>query len=551
LKASKLTIVLALLICATQHSIAQTKVPKAVLRHIQKIDSNRIKAHVAYLADDKLKGRLPGTPGYQMAVDYVVEQFKKMGLKPAGDNGTYLQKVHLRNTTIAPGQAQISFDFADASHKTANLREELNLYPHPEQKHINTTAGLVFVGRGMDVPKYNLLDYNDIDVRGKVVVVLLKRPQTYSENVNRHLSYIATIQEFAARKGAIGVILCNTNASLATFRNGARIAATEGFEAAIGTEGQRVSSSSIYGGPIQLFATVSSIFIRELFQKENLNLEKIWADMEADKYVSQPLKTTININYSSVFKEITSYNVLAKLPGSHPKLKHEYVVHSGHLDHIGISEPIAGDSINNGAHDNASGIACSLEIARMYSSLRKKPSRSILFCFLTAEEMGLLGSGYFNHYPTVAKKQLVADINTDMPTLIAPLESIAPLGAEHSGILAVVQKAAPYLGLKVEPDPDPAEGRFVRSDQYNFIKNGIPAIHIKYGYKYANPKLNLPEKVKVFRENHYHKPSDELNNSFVFSAGRTFAQVNFLVSYLIAQNPSRPGWVKGDFFEVK
>jgi Zn-dependent M28 family amino/carboxypeptidase len=165
--------------------------------------------------------------------------------------------------------------------------------------------------------------------------------------------------------------------------------------------------------------------------------------------------------------------------------------------------------------------------------------------------MGLLGSGYFTAFPTVKKSQIVADINTDMPTLLAPLESVAPLGAEHSSLQKVVETAASIAKLEVEPDPDPSEGRFVRSDQYNFVKAGIPALHIKYGYRFSNPSLNLAEKVKKWREANYHKPSDEITNGFVWAAGKTYARVNFLVSYLVAQNPVRPTWNKGDFFEVK
>ncbi len=550
-KANTIICVLCILFIALCPVKAQYQVPKKVLKYINKADSNRIKAHVAYLADDKLMGRKPGTPGYQMAVDYVVEQFKKLDLKPAGENGSYTQKVYLRVAKVDHSQAAIKLNLPDGSLKNISLKEEMNIYPQPEQQDISFSAPLVFVGGGMDVPLYNLNDYQNIDVKGKVVVVLLKRPNLKSENVMRHLSYSATIQEFAAKNGAVGVMVCNTNGILATFKRGIDIMKNEGYEAAMSAEGKMLSSSGMYAGPIKFMASVSSIFIRDLFQKEGKNLEEIWKNMEAGKFVSQPLKTSIEVNYKNIFEDIISYNVLAKLEGSDKKLKNEYIIHSGHLDHIGISTPVAGDSINNGAHDNASGIACSLEIARLYAGLKRKPKRSILFCFMTGEEMGLLGSGYFNASPTVAKQSLVADINTDMPTLIAPLESVAPLGAEHSSMQSNVEQAAAYLGLKVEPDPDPAEGRFVRSDQYNFIKNGIPAIHIKYGYKYANPSYNLAQKVKVFRENHYHKPSDELNDSFVWSAGRTYTQVNFLVGYIIAQNKQKPSWVPGDYFEVK
>nr|MCU0326844.1 M20/M25/M40 family metallo-hydrolase [Spirosomataceae bacterium] len=233
-----------------------------------------------------------------------------------------------------------------------------------------------------------------------------------------------------------------------------------------------------------------------------------------------------------------------------PQLKNEYVVHSAHLDHVGVGRAVNGDSIYNGAHDNASGVACALEIARMYKKMQKTLKRSVLITLVTAEEMGLLGSAYFANNPTVPKEAIVADVNSDMPTIIAPLESITALGAEHSSLSGVVAQAASALDLEVEPDPEPTEGRFVRSDQYSFVKAGIPALHIKYGSKTYVPNVNLVEKVKKWREATYHKPADGFENGiFVWSAGKKYSQLNFLVGYLIAQNTEKPTWKKGDFFE--
>ena len=237
------------------------------------------------------------------------------------------------------------------------------------------------------------------------------------------------------------------------------------------------------------------------------------------------------------------------IEGSDNKLKKEFVIHSAHLDHLGVGKAINGDSIYNGAHDNASGVASALEIARMYSLLKIKPKRSILFLMVTAEEMGLLGSAYFANNPTIAKKNIVVDVNTDMPTFLANLESIAPLGAEHSSLMKIVETAAQILGLSVEPDPEPTEGRFVRSDQYSFVKAGIPALHVKFGHKNSNP--NLAEEVKIWREANYHKPSDEVTNGFFWTAGKKYAQVNFLISYMVSEDKKRVTWNEGDFFKLR
>jgi hypothetical protein len=527
---------------------AQYKVPKSILKHIESIDSNNIKEHVTYLSDDKLAGRKPGTPGFQMAVEYVIEHFKKYGLEPAGENNSYLQKVILRESRIIEDKSEISIKYHSGNSKKLELGEDLIIFPHPEKKSISLNSKLVFVGAGFDSPNLNLNDYKGIDVNGKIVVIMRKSPDNVAENIKRHMTYYATYQDFAAKNGAIGILICNYVQSQAQFRIAAQSILDEGLEASINEAGERQGSSYMVGGKIQFMGRISVPALKELMDIETNNFSKIWQDLEKGKFVSMPMKSTISGVFENSFSDIISYNVIGKIEGSHRKLKYEYIIHSGHLDHIGISKPVNGDSINNGAHDNASGIACSLEIARMYSSLNEKPKRSILFVFVTAEEMGLLGSAYFMNNTTVPKNKIVADVNTDMPTIIAPFESAAPLGAEHSSMLKTVEQATSLLNMRVEPDPDPAEGRFVRSDQYNFMKAGVPAIHIKYGYKYSNPSLKLAEKVKVFRENHYHKPTDELNDSFVWSAGRKFSQLNFLVSYIIAQTKRRPTFLKGDFF---
>ncbi len=534
-------------------AFAQNIISEQVLKHLDNIDTNRIKAHVAYLSDDKLKGRLPGKEGYQMAVDYAVNQYKEMGLKPAGEKGTYTQKVMLRKAKLVKETAKFTLTLPNGEKKELSLGNDLSIYPHPELKSVDFNAPLVFVGSGFDAPQINIEDYKGLNVKGKIVVVLRRTPENLPANVKLHLGYPATLQAFAAQNGAIGVLVCNYTNSVVQFKAGANSMVSNGISASVTAKGKRTSSASVLGGKIKIAGGISVSALQELMRAENNMLDSTWQQLEKGKYVSKTLKSTISGHYESTYQDIESYNVVAKLEGTNRKLKKEYVIHSAHLDHLGVGRPINGDSIYNGAHDNASGVACALEIARSYATLpaTEKPKRSLLFLLVTAEEMGLLGSGYFAAYPTVKKKRIVADINTDMPTLLAPLESVAPLGAEHSSLQKVVETAASIAKLEVEPDPDPSEGRFVRSDQYNFVKAGIPALHIKYGYRFSNPSLNLAEKVKKWREAHYHKPSDEITNGFVWAAGKTYARVNFLVSYLIAQNPEKPTWNKGDFFEVK
>ena len=545
MKIIKLVFILSLF---TETLIAQ-KVPKNVLALTENIDTNRIKAHVAYLASDALLGRKPGKQGYQMAVDYVIKEYKSMGILPAGENGGYTQNVILRNSKLIKDQTTMSFNQNDGSSKKLILGDDFVFYPNPEKEKVDFSAPLVFVGSGIDAPELGFNDYKGVDVKGKICIVLQKSPDNVPANVKLHLRYPSTYQEYALKHGAIGVLLCNYENSAARFKVGANLSIQGGSNVSMKPDGKLTPSANYQGDNIQVAGSITVDMLKDLMKANNLNLEEIWKNLEKGENVSHNLNTTANGTYVSTHSDIISYNVLGKIVGTNKKLKKEYVIHSAHLDHLGVGKAIEGDSIYNGAHDNASGVAAALEIARTYSQLPVKPKRSMLFLMCTAEEMGLLGSAYFANNPTVPKQDIVVDVNTDMPTFLAQLESIAPLGAEHSSLKSITEKAAKMLNLSIETDPEPTEGRFVRSDQYSFVKAGIPALHVKFGHINSNP--NLAEDVKKWRAAHYHKPSDQIENGFVWSASRKYAQVNFLISYMAAQDKKRVSWNKDDFFYLR
>jgi hypothetical protein len=524
-------------------------VTSEVLKLTETIDTNKIKAHVAYLASDALLGRKPGKPGYQMAVDYVIKEYKSMGILPAGENGGYTQKVVLRNSKLVKEKTSLNFAQNDGSSKKLTLGEDYLFYANPERAKVDFNAPLVFVGSGIDAPELGFNDYKNIDVKGKICVILQKSPDNVPANVKLHLRYPSTYQDYALKHGAVGVLLCNYENNTARIKVGANLSIQGGSTVAIKPDGKLTPSANYMGGNIQVAGSITVDVLKDLMKANGLNLEEIWKGLEKGNYVSQNLQTTASGIYESVYSDIESYNVIGKIEGTHKKLKKEYVIHSAHLDHLGVGKAIEGDSIYNGAHDNASGVAAALEIARTYSQLPVKPKRSILFLMCTAEEMGLLGSAYFANNPTVPKKDIVVDVNTDMPTFLAQLESIAPLGAEHSTLDDITKKAANLLNLSIESDPEPTEGRFVRSDQYSFVKAGIPALHVKFGH--INSNKNLAEDVKKWRAAHYHRPSDQIENGFVWSASRKYAQVNFLISYMAAQDKKRVAWKKDDFFYLR
>jgi len=359
-----------------------------------------------------------------------------------------------------------------------------------------------------------------------------------------HTMNPTSILKAAAEHGAIGVIMCTADSA-------ARFGAARGGQySVIGKDGTVVISRTFYSDDVKVLGQFSYPIFNNLVKGAGKNIPALLAQMKDGQPASFAIDAGVKISYASTYNDIISYNVVGKIEGSDPKLKNEYVVHSAHLDHLGIGRPVEGDSIYNGAHDNASGCASVMAIAKIYSGIKNKPKRSILTVLLTGEELGDLGSGYFAARPTVPVKSIVADVNTDMPTIIAPLLSVTALGAEHSSLAKQVDQAAGYLGLGVEPDPEPKQVRFVRSDQYSFVVNGIPALHIKYGSKTADGKNNLNDFVAKWRAKYYHKPQDDINGIFDFAAGKKYAQLNFIIGYLVAQDDARPTWNKGDIFAV-
>jgi len=529
---------------ASQVAPAQSLDPAATAA-LPTVQPAALEAHVRYLADDRLRGRLPGTPGYQLAVDYVTAQLKQNGVAPAGDQGGYTQLVRLRRAFVEPG-AQLSYQPAAGAEQPLAYGPAITVYPNPARPDVSVAAPLVFAGYGISAPEAGYDDYAGLDARGKIVVVTRQPARQFGSNERLYFSDVRTVLEAAARHGAVGVLLAaaHADAKLPEF--------PKGVVSALSPDGQVAVSRSYSPGSVQLVGSISPATLQQLFAGVGSDTTQLMSALRGGKPAPLALPGRLSAHFRSRYQDVDSYNVVGKITGSDPKLRLEYVVHSAHLDHLGVGPAINGDSIYNGAHDNATGVASVLEISKLYAGLKTKPKRSVLFVLVTGEEMGLLGSGYFAKFPTVPKAALVADINTDMPTLVAPLLSVVPLGADHSSLLADVQRAAAYLKLTIEADPEPAENRFIRSDQYSFVVQGIPALHIKYGNKTADGQNNLSQTVQKWRALTYHKPQDNfVGGTFDWAAGAQYARLNFLIGYQVAQAPQRPTWNKGDFFGLR
>ncbi len=511
---------------------------KDVSPFLKNVQPDSIRSHIKFLSDDRLKGRMPGTPEYQIAMAYVISRYKNMGLVPAGENQTYLQTVKLRRAKVDESGTRAVF-VSESTSKDLVFGDDYVLYPNFEEKNVDVTAPLVFAGYGISEPEFGYDDYAGIDVKGKIVVVVAGAPDKFASTVKAHAMNKTTRLKTALEKGAVGVILRGSPMGLQSQVHG--IVNTGSVEAT----DNMLSGLSFYGSISQpIFNTMLNMSADEV--------SKLLLSLKEGTPASFELKSSFQAILTSSYHDFESYNIVGMIKGSDKVLKDEYVVYSAHLDHVGIGTPVKGDSIYNGAHDNASGVACVLEVARLYSSLKQKPKRSILAMMVTGEEMGLIGSSYFASHPTVPKEKIVANVNMDMPTLIAPLLSIVPLGALHSSLISPVKSAAAYMGIDVENDPEPEQNRFTRSDQYSFVQQGIPALHIKYGDKTNEPGQKLTDKVKVWRAQYYHQPQDEFaEGNFDFEAAKKYVQLCFLIGHQVAQDKKRPSWNEGDLFGKK
>jgi hypothetical protein len=535
---------LSLLLPAALVPQSQTSIPVPAQTAMKQLSKDRFRAHMAFLADDLLEGRLAGTRGHEIAARYIAAQFEALGLKPAGGNGTYYQRVPLRETTV--DQTESSVEIVHEGGITEKLKWRDDFAMGIRLQSIGSVeAPVIFAGYGVQTPDGSYDDYAGVDAKGKIVAILYGGPPKLPSELRAHVSNTVEKARRARDHGAIGLVFLwtpQTEQALPWFNlvsyldtPGMRWLKPEGHEADVFPE--------IRGG-----AVLSVAAAQGLFKDAPKSWEAVLQDAKDSKAQAFALPLKIRLHTVSRSREVFSPNVAAVLPGSDPALKSEYVVYTAHSDHMGIGKPINGDAIYNGAGDNASGVAALLEIARAFRALPKPPARSILFLAVTAEEMGLLGSDYFAHFPTAPIQSIVADVNMDETSISYAFKDIIPRGAPDSTLGQVVRREASRLGLKVSPDPQPEQGYFTRSDQYSFVKQGVPSVFISEGYEAKDPKVDGKKLAVEWTATRYHKPSDDMSQPMDLNASLQFMQVNFLVGYEIANNPQRPRWNPGDFF---
>ncbi|KMS54053.1 M28 family metallopeptidase [Sphingobium cupriresistens] len=503
-----------------------------------------MRAHVEFLADDLLQGRDTGSEGHEIAARYVASQFDGLGLKPAGDNGSWLQRITFQKTEFDKTPATLTVT-GPAGAKSFTHAGDVIVGINADQPHLDVTAPLVFVGYGLENARLGLNDYAGLDVKGKIVVTLRGYPKGLPSEEGAHLS--ATKGKIAESHGAIGMIAFNTLQS-AKARPWARMVqfADEPDFTWVSPEGVPFNAAP----GLRASAMLNDPAAQAVFSGAPTTIAAIrkTADKPGGKPKGFALKTGVTIKADTVSQRVTSPNVVAILPGSDPKLKDEYVVLSAHLDHIGVSAAKPGDApdkdrINNGALDNGAGIATMLEVARAMAEAPDKPRRSIIFLASTAEEKGLLGADYYARHPSVPVRQIVGNVDLDMPLLLYPFTDLIAFGADHSTLGPIVAKAVAPMGVTLAADPMPQETIFVRSDHYMFVKQGVPAVFLATGYANGGEKA-----WEAFLGGAYHHPGDDMSQKIDWTAGARFAEANYRITRAMADGDAAPLWYQADFF---
>lgn len=503
-------------------------------------EESAMRGHVGFLASDEMKGREAGTPEYDIAARYVAAQFETMGLKPVGAKDSFIQPVPLvtfraadkGSVTLVRGTTETALEFGvDYLPGASPLAPELT-----------KEAPLVFAGFGVVAPKFKRDDYAGLDVKGKIVVLLTGAPTSLPTEERAHYGNAISKRELAANHGAVGVILVDTptREKVSTFERRARNWRYLGATWANG-EGK----PDYPGGTAPILASISVAGAAKLFSGVSGGADAIFAASEGPsgnpKRMALPFTTRVSLN--SEINTVMSSNVAGLLEGSDPDLKDEVIVLSGHLDHTGICPEVNGDTICNGAMDNAMGIAAMIEVAHGFKHLKARPRRSILFLAVTAEEKGLVGADYFAQNPTLPKANLVGNVNLDMPIVTYDFKDVVAFGAERSSIGPAVARAGATMGIALVPDPQPEQGIFTRSDHYRFVQQGIPSVFLVTG-----PGGEGAVAGAAFLKTHYHQPSDDMNLPIKWSAVTRFVGLNLAIARDLADAPDRPSWNEGDFF---
>ena len=541
---------------ASNSSTASTVVagPAELKPALDSINANDILQHIKVLSTDEFEGRGPGTKGEELSVKYLTEQYQRLGLKPGNPDGTYVQKVPLEGFTAEPtasftaGGKKIDLKFPQDY--VAISRRFL-----PESKVENSE--MVFVGYGVHAPEYGWDDYKGVDVRGKTIVMLINDPPVPDPNdaskldekmfKGKAMTYYGRWTykyEIATEKGAAAAIIIHETAPAGyPYEVVSGSWSRENFD--IQTPDKNMTRPAVE-------AWITTERAKELLAASGQDFDALKKAAVSKDFKPVVLNAKANLTVKNTLREINSNNVVAKLEGSDPVLKNEYVVYTAHWDHLGRDPKLQGDQIYNGAIDNASGIATLLEIAEAFTKLPTPPKRSILFLAVTGEEKGLLGSKYYATNPLYPLNKTLANINKDGVNQWGRTKDITMVGDDNSSLIDLLRESASAQGRTVNPDPEPEKGYYYRSDHFEFAKQGVPALYTSSGIEYVGKDANYgKQKREEYTQKDYHKVSDEIKPDWDLAGAVDDAQLLTTIGYRVAQGEKFPEWKAGSEFKAK
>jgi Zn-dependent M28 family amino/carboxypeptidase len=519
------------------------RLPSAAFAAMDTINPEHIRWHVRFLSHDLLEGRGTGQRGGDLAAEYIATQFAEYGLKPAGDNGSYLQKVPLVGITTLPDTHFVLLPKQGAPMDLKPL-DEYVAYDQTQQSQSSVDAEIVYVGYGIEAPEYNWDDYKGVDVHGKVLLMLVNEPPSDDPKFfkGKALTYYGRWTykyEEAIRKGAVGVILVHRE-DMASYP----------WEVVRNSNSGEKSYLKLEGPALKVASWVQLDVAKKLAAGSGMDLDKMMADARSRDFHPVDLGAKLRANMVSKVRNFESNNVVAMLPGSNRNLKDQAVLFTAHYDHFGIRPDMPGDNIFHGAADNATGCGILLELARAFSVAKDHPGRSIIFAAVTAEEQGLLGSEYLGKHPPVPAGKITLDLNYDDVQPIGAPEEVEVSGAERTTFYPWVQATAKEFRLAIRPDARPEAGHFYRSDHFSLARVGIPSFSINEGMKFkGHDEAWGQAQDKEYTEKRYHQPSDKYDPAMDFTGDAAMARFGFALGWEAASFSKLIGWQKGDEFE--
>ena len=526
--------------CATAASLPSPAPVPAPAPVVVAPSAAAMDAHLKYLADDQLEGRAPATRGGRLTVKYIAAQFEALGLEPGAADGSYFQPVALVGMTPHPS---LAWGRGGAPHALKYLDDFVAWAERPEG-HIVADGDVVFVGYGVQAAEWQWDDYKDTDVRGKVLLMLVNDPGLQDSTIfnGRALTYYGRWTyklEEAARRGALGALLVHTTES-----------ATYGWDVVRGSWSvEQFKLDRPAAQSIAFAGWVTHDAAQAALAQAGLSLDSL--TQAAGRRDFRPMATGLHValDLTSAVRHVQSENVVARMPGSDPAVSREVVVFTAHWDHKGIGPVVNGDSIYNGAEDNASGVAAMLGAAGALVRSQARPRRTLLFVSTTAEESGLLGSEAYVRDPLVPLERTAAVLNLDVVNVRGATRDIDALGIDRSTLGPVFEQAARAESLRVVHQPD-VRGSFYRSDHFPFARAGVPALSIEPGVEFVGRPAGWgKDQAERYNRERYHQPGDEYRPTFRYEGMAQEVRVALRVALAVADAPKLPQWLPHSEFQ--